>query len=145
MKPEDIIKALRCSTTPGKHDCDGCPYLVIEKLSGEEAEIFGTSELESCDCDKIALDAAELLEAYRATRHTPEECAAAFEELDAYRDAEHTVLVRCKACKFSKPWYGSEELGNEKVLCRFHLVDQMSMPADGYCNYGELKEQEGQK
>lgn len=65
MECEKIIKALRCSATPGEHDCDGCPYLVIEKLSGEEAEIFGTSELESGDCDKIALDAAELLEAYR--------------------------------------------------------------------------------
>lgn len=42
------------------------------------------------DGTKILIDAAEYgeLEAYRATNHTPEECAAAFEELDAYRAAE---------------------------------------------------------
>lgn len=32
--------------------------------------------------------ASEQLKAYRATNHTPEECAAAFEELAAYRAAE---------------------------------------------------------
>ncbi len=99
MECEKIIKALRCSATPGEHDCDGCPYLVIEKLSGEEAEIFGTSELESCDCDKIALDAAELLEAYHSTNHTPEECAAAFEELAAYHAAEQDGTLLRLPCK----------------------------------------------
>lgn len=99
MKPENIIKALRCSATPGEHDCDGCPYLVIEKLSREEAEIFGTSELESCDCDKIALDATELLEAYHATNHAPEECAAAFEGLAAYRAAEQDGTLLRLPCK----------------------------------------------
>lgn len=96
------------------------------------------AECEPHDVRKILQALAD----YEDTRHTPEECAAAFEELAAYRAAEHTVLVRCKACKFSKPWCVSEQMGNEKVLCRFHLVDQMIMPADGYCNYGELKEQE---
>ncbi len=42
------------------------------------------------DGTKILIDAAEYgeLEAYRATNHTPEECAAAFAELAAYRAAE---------------------------------------------------------
>lgn len=97
MKPEDIIKALRCSAMPDEHDCTGCPYLFTEKLNAVLAKKFGCEEVESCDCDKIALDAAELLEAYHSTNHTPEECAAAFEELAAYRAAEQDgTLLRNK-------------------------------------------------
>lgn len=103
MKPEAIIKALRCSATPGEHDCTGCPYLLKEKLNEELAEKFGCEEVESCDVDKIALDAAELLEAYRSTNHTPEECAAAFEELAAYRAAEQDGTLLRLPCRVGTP------------------------------------------
>lgn len=30
---EIIIKALKCSASPGRHDCDGCFYEYVEPLS----------------------------------------------------------------------------------------------------------------
>lgn len=104
MKPEDIIKALRCSATPGKHDCTGCPYVVIEKLNGEEAEIFGTSELESCECDKIALDAAELLTTYRDAEPelTIEDIAYAYLQI-CEKDCAGDCITGIPPCRFYNP------------------------------------------
>ena len=65
MTAQEIIKALRCiSTVHDKEeniDCSGCPYRFVEHLTGDMAKIFGETE-ESCDIDKIGLDAADMLE-----------------------------------------------------------------------------------
>lgn len=65
MRPtaEEIIKALRCSSTVRDHevDCAKCAYYVKQKpVAGYEnlPEEFWCQ----CDCDKIALDAADLIE-----------------------------------------------------------------------------------
>lgn len=59
------------------------------------------------DGRKILIDAVEYseLEAYRATNHTPEECAAAFEELAAYRAAEQDgTLLRLPCAVGTMVW-----------------------------------------
>lgn len=64
----EIIKALRCSGTPRpKYDCDNCPYRRLEKVQDgipieEDVIIDGEKNWEGCDCEKIAIDAADLLE-----------------------------------------------------------------------------------
>ena len=52
---EDIVRGLRCSASTGDKDCTGCPY----RIRGE----FEGFTWESCDCDRMAVDAAERLEA----------------------------------------------------------------------------------
>lgn len=55
---EEVIKALRCSSAPAG-ECKGeCKY-----RTSREIEIEGIVRvIEGCDCDRIAMDAAELLE-----------------------------------------------------------------------------------
>ena len=61
---EDIVLALRCSATCGEPlDCTGCPYLMEETLTEDAAQIVGGELWLSCDCDRMAMDAAEMLEA----------------------------------------------------------------------------------
>ena len=61
---EDIIRALRCSATYSEAvDCTGCPYLLEETLTEDVAQIVGDKLWMSCDCDRMAMDAAEMLEA----------------------------------------------------------------------------------
>ena len=64
MSCEDIIKALRCISTPGgpTGDCKGCLYYRAEHLSVELKEKLGTDEWRSCDIDKIGMDAADRIE-----------------------------------------------------------------------------------
>lgn len=58
-----VIKALRCTATAGVHgNCDGCPYWIQEELPRELWEEFGATYTEGCDIDRVALDAADLLE-----------------------------------------------------------------------------------
>lgn len=60
---EDIVRALRCSATYNEAvDCTGCPYLLEETLTEDEAQIVGDKLRMSCDCDRMAMDAAEMLE-----------------------------------------------------------------------------------
>lgn len=74
MKVEEIIKALRCSASVLKkgHSCEGCPYKFEEAVGGRyrslaDFERDGVLYCIGCDCDKIALDAADMLErAYKA-------------------------------------------------------------------------------
>lgn len=51
---EDIVRAMRCSASTGDKDCTGCPY----RIRGE----FEGFTWESCDCDWMAVDAADMLE-----------------------------------------------------------------------------------
>lgn len=80
-KAEEIIKALRCSGSPGgPESCDGCPYVFLERLPKDVRGAFGREYLESCDTDRIVLEAADLLESLLAenealkTKLWPEYC-----------------------------------------------------------------------
>lgn len=72
MSTKELVKALRCSATPGgAESCAGCSYRVVEQVSDEDAAKYGIApgaEFESCDTDRIALDAADLLEKLNAER-----------------------------------------------------------------------------
>ncbi len=64
----EIIKALRCTGTPRpKYDCNNCPYRELNEVSDdipikEDVIIDGKKYWEGCDCEKIVIDAANLLE-----------------------------------------------------------------------------------
>ena len=64
MSCEDIIRALRCTSTPGDHtsNCEQCPYWKKEQLNGRLKEKLGTDTWTSCDIDRVGLDAADLIE-----------------------------------------------------------------------------------
>ena len=64
----EIIKALRCTSMPRpKYDCENCPYRELNEVNDDipikEAVIIdGKKYWEDCDVEKIAIDAADLLE-----------------------------------------------------------------------------------
>ena len=64
----EIIKALRCTSTPRhKYDCENCPYRELNEVNEdipikEDVIIDGKKYWEDCDAEKIAIDAADLLE-----------------------------------------------------------------------------------
>lgn len=69
MSTEEIVKALRCTSTPwgGKDEeevCKDCPYLTKEEPTAEF--MFAANKTDGmiwvCDVDKITLDAADRLE-----------------------------------------------------------------------------------
>lgn len=64
LKPEELVKALRCTSTPGKPtgDCEMCPYYRRENLNDELKEKLGTDTWTSCDVDKVGMDAADQIE-----------------------------------------------------------------------------------
>ena len=68
MSGDDIIRALRCTSTPGDHpsNCEQCPYWKKEQLNGQLKEKLGTDEWTSCDIDKVGLDAADRIERLEA-------------------------------------------------------------------------------
>lgn len=66
---DEVIIALRCSASSNHSNCEGCNYRVFEEIEQYEglnvkpnATIDGIAGFESCDCDQIVLDAAQLLE-----------------------------------------------------------------------------------
>ena len=68
MSCEDIVRALRCISTPGDHtsNCEQCPYWKKEQLNGRLKEKLGTDTWTSCDIDKVGLDAADRIERLEA-------------------------------------------------------------------------------
>ena len=64
MTTKEIVRALRCTSTPGDHasNCEQCPYWKKEQLSGRLKEKLGTDTWTSCDIDKVGPDAADLIE-----------------------------------------------------------------------------------
>ena len=68
MSCEDIIRALRCTSTPGDHtsNCEQCPYWKKEQLNRRLKEKLGTDTWTSCDIDKVGLDAADRIERLEA-------------------------------------------------------------------------------
>ena len=64
MTTKEIVRALRCTSTPGDHtsNCEQCPYWKKEQLNGRLKEKLGTDTWTSCDIDQVGLDAADLIE-----------------------------------------------------------------------------------
>lgn len=64
MTSQEIVQALRCTSTPGglHEDCTGCPYYRKEQLDAELKEKLGVDTWTSCDIDKVGTDAADLIE-----------------------------------------------------------------------------------
>ena len=57
ISTQEIIRALRCSANPTAvpdEVCAACPYCISEEWEG--------IHIAACDCDRIAMDAAERLE-----------------------------------------------------------------------------------
>lgn len=61
---KEIVRALRCMSTPGDHtsNCEQCPYWKKEQLNGRLKEKLGVDTWTSCDVDKAGMDAADLIE-----------------------------------------------------------------------------------
>lgn len=73
-KIDEVITALRCSAHPYPASCEGCSYRVLEEVDERiplpaNVEQDGKKYWESCDCDQIVLDAAELLEQLKPAEH----------------------------------------------------------------------------
>lgn len=64
MTEKEIVKTLRCTSTPGglHEDCTGCPYYRKEQLDAELKEKLGMDTWPSCDVNKVGMDAADLIE-----------------------------------------------------------------------------------
>lgn len=76
MDKGTLIRALRCSASvPDKnHSCEGCPYRGLDEVTEEAEKLFGENidehlvkikekkYWEYCNTEKMALDAAEMLE-----------------------------------------------------------------------------------
>ena len=67
-KENEIVQALRCTSTPGSlhEDCTGCPYYRKEKLDAELKEKLGVDTWPRCDVNKVGMDAADLIESLTA-------------------------------------------------------------------------------
>ena len=57
---EEVARALRCSATAGHKECRECPYRIDEYVPGAPDHIY-----DACDVDRIALDAARMLNRMR--------------------------------------------------------------------------------
>lgn len=65
MNATDIIKALRCSASIVPRSCEKCAYFYRDEPSPEIVEEYGDVPdyfWDSCDCDRIAFDAADMIE-----------------------------------------------------------------------------------
>lgn len=63
MTAKQIVHGLRCAATyRGDPVCDGCPYLVTETVPDSLRKLTKKNTWDICDVDRIALDAADLIE-----------------------------------------------------------------------------------
>lgn len=67
METNEIVKALRCSAQipSNEEQCAGCPYFVLEHPSEDDVKELGLEpewQWKSCNVDRMALDAADLIE-----------------------------------------------------------------------------------
>lgn len=130
---------------------NGCAYLAGVK--DDEQEVV----CESKNTLQCMLDAFKQLAAYEDTNHTPEECAAAFEELVAYRAADPELTIEDIAYAYlqicEKDCAGDCTTGIPP--CRFYNPPDVGLfgeplpfgcELEDYCEYrseAALKEQEG--
>lgn len=69
-----LIKALRCSGSPESGDCMNCEYRLLEEVDPELAvksdiEMDGKQYWLICDCDRIVLEAADVMEEMSSTEY----------------------------------------------------------------------------
>lgn len=62
----EIVRALRCTSTAQDRarDCAACRYWRKETLTQAQKEKLGVDEWTSCDVDRVAMDAANLLDRF---------------------------------------------------------------------------------
>lgn len=119
MKTEKIAAALRCSSqVPGPQlDCRTCPYHMEETVDGVDYA--------GCDCDRIAVDAADRLEELvdRCARYA-EEIAVLRERMRPYEDTGLTADVCAEYRKFE-----DEVVASGKTFGR--LLELLRADTDG--------------
>lgn len=69
ISPQELVMALRCSARPRRKEdtCIGCPYRGLEEVIPDlpcppDLEEDGISYWEYCDTERMAIDAAEMIE-----------------------------------------------------------------------------------
>lgn len=131
MSCEDIIRALRCTSTPGgpTGDCEKCPYWKTEQMTAEQKEKLGVDTWTSCDVDKVGMDAADLIERLTAEN-------AALREKQAEAEAERDALLEqikarrsCLDCKH----FDYCEFDNATVIECMNCVTK-NCPCAGCCD-----------
>ncbi len=112
MTTKEIVRALRCTSTPGDHtsNCEQCPYWKKEQLNGRLKEKLGTDTWTSCDVDQGCLDAADLIERLTAENAKAEaERDALIEQIKArrscleckhfdYCEFDDATVIDCMSC-----------------------------------------------
>ena len=112
MTTKEIVRALRCISTPGDHtsNCEQCPYWKKEQLNGRLKEKLGTDTWTSCDVDQGCLDAADLIERLTAENAKAEaERDALIEQIKArrscleckhfdYCEFDDATVIDCMSC-----------------------------------------------
>ena len=140
MTTKEIVRALRCTSTPGDHtsNCEQCQYWKKEQLNGRLKEKLGTDTWTSCDIDKVCLDAADLIEhltaenadlrkelewkdmviaiAQRKQAKAEAERAAALEDLADARS--------CKTCKYACDTRDCSSCKSKTCKCRECHLDK---------------------
>ena len=101
-KINELIKALRCSaSTPyGTVDCKGCAYRYLEEVNDKiacppDVEVNGVKYWESCDCERMAMDAADILEKVLPAheKQIPRKAI-----ITGHNNAINTDVGRCPIC-----------------------------------------------
>ncbi len=116
MTREEIDRGLRCSASTGEKDCGKCPWGIREEFEG--------GVWESCDCDRMAVEAADLLEndgsqvlalqRELALRQAQLDCAAASSAVlkkqnEQMRDAAAQVTRLAAEAAVERDWISVEE------------------------------------
>ena len=151
MTRQEIVQALRCTSTPGgpTGDCEKCPYWKTEQLTAEQKEKLGVDTWTSCDIDKVGTDAADLIERLTAENVVlPDGQASAIESLrkeiewkdmvialaqrkqaeaEAERDAALADLAdarSCKNCKYACDTRDCSSCKSKTCKCRECHLDK---------------------
>ena len=95
MTREEIARGLRCSASTGDKDCGKCPWGIREEFEG------GTWE--SCDCDRMAVEAADLLENDRS------QILALQRELELKRAQLDCATASAEKLRRSREWVSAKE------------------------------------
>lgn len=118
MSEQELIQALRCTSTPGGPigDCEKCPFWKTENLTPEQSEQLGTDEWASCDIDRIGLEAADRLanqnthiaalqkeiEKLRGQLKAYEDTGLTPAEIDMDYEAAEQLRQLCRGCDLAR-------------------------------------------
>ena len=167
MTRQEIVQALRCTSTPGgpTGDCEKCPYWKTEQLTAEQKEKLGVDTWTSCDIDKVGTDAADLIERLTAENVVlPDGQASAIESLrkeiewkdmvialaqrkqaeaEAERDAALADLAdarSCKNCKYACDTRDCSSCKSKTCKCRECHLDKNAWEWRGAPEEGDKHE-----